>query len=184
MQAVILAAGMGRRLKEHTKDKTKCMVNVGGQTIIERGLRILDAKGLSRIVIVTGYKSEGLTEHVNSLKLSTPVVYINNSEYENTSNLYSLNLAGEYLKEDDTLVIESDIVYEAAVIDRILESDEECLTFVSRPKPWMDGSIVTLDGDSYINDFIGADNFAFQNMDSYYKTVSMKRKVYIVKVIF
>ena len=84
MQAVILAAGMGRRLKEHTKDKTKCMVNVGGQTIIERGLRILDAKGLSRIVIVTGYKSEGLTEHVNSLKLSTPVVYINNSEYENT----------------------------------------------------------------------------------------------------
>ena len=59
MQAVILAAGMGRRLKEHTKDKTKCMVNVGGQTIIERGLRILDAKGLSRIVIVTGYKSEG-----------------------------------------------------------------------------------------------------------------------------
>ena len=39
MQAVILAAGMGRRLKEHTKDKTKCMVNVGGQTIIERGLR-------------------------------------------------------------------------------------------------------------------------------------------------
>ena len=173
MQAVILAAGMGRRLKEHTKDKTKCMVNVGGQTIIERGLRILDAKGLSRIVIVTGYKSEGLTEHVNSLKLSTPVVYINNSEYENTSNLYSLNLAGEYLKEDDTLVIESDIVYETAVIDRILESDEECLTFVSRPKPWMDGSIVTLDGDSYINDFIGADNFAFQNMDSYYKTVSM-----------
>lgn len=76
MQAVILAAGMGRRLKEHTKNKTKCMVNVGGQTIIERGLRILDAKGLSRIVIVTGYKSEGLTEHVNSLKLSTPVVYI------------------------------------------------------------------------------------------------------------
>lgn len=70
-------------------------------------------------------------------------------------------------------MIESDIVYEAAVIDRILESDEECLTFVSRPKPWMDGSIVTLDGDSYINDFIGADNFAFQNMDSYYKTVSM-----------
>ena len=52
MQAVILAAGMGRRLKEHTKDKTKCMVNVGGQTIIERGLRILDAKGLSRIVII------------------------------------------------------------------------------------------------------------------------------------
>ena len=105
MQAVILAAGMGKRLKEHTREKTKCMVKVGGQTIIERGLRILDTEGLSRIIIVTGYKGEGLREHVASLGLSTPVVYVNNSEYASTSNLYSLNLAGEYLKEDDTLVI-------------------------------------------------------------------------------
>ncbi len=184
MQAVILAAGMGRRLKEHTREKTKCMVNVGGQTIIERGLRILDTEGLSRIIVVTGYKSEGLMAHVDSLGLSTPVVYVHNSEYENTSNLYSLSLAEEYLKEDDTIVIESDIVYERAVVERMLDSDEECLTFVSKPKPWMDGSIVTLDKDGYINDFIGADNFAFQNMDSYYKTVSMYKlsKEYLNKV--
>ena len=184
MQAVILAAGMGRRLKEHTSDKTKCMVEVGGQTIIERCLRILDEKKLSRIVIVTGYKSDGLRTHVDGLGLTTPVVYIYNEEYAATSNLYSLNLAGEYLKTDDTLIIESDILYEKAVVDRILESDEECLTFVSRPKPWMDGSIVTLDKDGYINDFIGADNFAFQDMDSYYKTVSMYKlsKDYLNKV--
>ena len=184
MQAVILAAGMGKRLKEHTSDKTKCMVEIGGKTIMERGLRILDEKSFSRIVIVTGYKCEGLTAHVDSLGLKTPVVYINNDEYETTSNLYSLNLAGEYLKADDTLIIESDILYESAVVDRILQSDEECLTFVSRPKPWMDGSIVTLDKDGYINDFIGADNFAFQDMDSYYKTVSMYKlsKEYLNKV--
>ena len=106
MQAVILAAGMGKRLKEHTSDKTKCMVKIGGKTIIERGLRILDEKDFSRIVIVTGYKGDGLTAHVDSLGLKTPVVYINNDEYETTSNLYSLNLAGEYLKADDTLIIE------------------------------------------------------------------------------
>ena len=184
MQAVILAAGMGKRLKEHTREKTKCMVNVGGQTIIERGLRILDTEGLSRIIVVTGYKSEGLMAHVDSLGLSTPVVYVHNSEYENTSNLYSLSLAEEYLKEDDTIFIESDIVYERAVVERMLDSDEECLTFVSKPKPWMDGSIVTLGKDGYINDFIGADNFAFQNMDSYYKTVSMYKlsKEYLNKV--
>ena len=184
MQAVILAAGMGKRLKEHTREKTKCMVKVGGQTIIERGLRILDVEGLSRIIVVTGYKGEGLREHVASLGLSTPVVYVNNSEYASTSNLYSLNLAGEYLKEDDTLVIESDIIYEKAVVDRMLESDEDCLTFVSKPKPWMDGSIVTIDRDGYIDDFIGADNFKFQDMDSYYKTVSMYKlsKNYLNKV--
>ena len=173
MQAVILAAGMGRRLKEHTKDKTKCMVKVGGMTLIERGLRILDEESLSRIVIVTGYQAEGLKAHVDSLALKTPVVYVNNTEYENSSNLYSLLLAREYLEAEDTLVIESDIIYEKAVVDRILGAEDECLTFVSKPKPWMDGSIVTLDKEGYIKDFIGADNFEFKDMDSYYKTVSM-----------
>lgn len=173
MQAVILAAGMGRRLKEHTKDKTKCMVKVGGMTLIERGLRILDEEGLSQIVIVTGYQAQGLKAHVDSLTLNTPVVYVDNTEYEKSSNLYSLLLARQYLETDDTLVIESDIIYEKAVVDRILSAEDECLTFVSKPKPWMDGSIVTLDKDGYIKDFIGADNFEFKDMDSYYKTVSM-----------
>ncbi|MGN1187579.1 MAG: NTP transferase domain-containing protein, partial [Lachnospiraceae bacterium] len=184
MQAVILAAGMGRRLKEHTKDKTKCMVKVGGMTLIERGLRILDEESLARIVIVTGYQAEGLKAHVDSLALKTPVVYIDNTEYENSSNLYSLLLAREYLEADDTLVIESDIIYEKAVVDRILGAGDECLTFVSKPKPWMDGSIVTLDKEDYIKDFIGADNFEFKDMDSYYKTVSMYKlgREYLNKV--
>ena len=60
MQAVILAAGMGRRLKEHTKDKTKVHGQCGRSDNNREGTRILDAKGLSRIVIVTGYKSEAL----------------------------------------------------------------------------------------------------------------------------
>ena len=184
MQAVILAAGMGRRLKEHTKDKTKCMVKVGGMTLIERGLRVLDEESLSRIVIVTGYQAEGLKAHVDSLALKTPVVYVNNAEYEKSSNLYSLLLARQYLEKDDTLVIESDIIYEKAVVDRILSAEDECLTFVSKPKPWMDGSIVTLDKDGYIKDFIGADNFEFKDMDSYYKTVSMYKlgREYLNKV--
>lgn len=184
MQAVILAAGMGRRLKEHTKDKTKCMVKVGGMTLIERGLRILDEEGLSQIVIVTGYQAQGLKAHVDSLTLKTPVVYVDNTEYEKSSNLYSMLLARQYLEKDDTLVIESDIIYEKAVVDRILSAEDECLTFVSKPKPWMDGSIVTLDKDGYIKDFIGADNFEFKDMDSYYKTVSMYKlgREYLNKV--
>ena len=56
MQAVILAAGLGKRLKEYTKDVPKCMVTVNGVTMIERLLRQLDDKGLSGVTIVTGYK--------------------------------------------------------------------------------------------------------------------------------
>ena len=58
MQAIILAAGMGKRLKELTQDSTKCMVHVNGITLIERMLRQIDKKNLNRIVIVIGYKGE------------------------------------------------------------------------------------------------------------------------------
>ncbi len=184
MQAVILAAGMGKRLKEHTADKTKCMVKVGNQTLIERSLRILDKENLKRIVIVTGYQSQGLLAHVKALNIQTPVIFLNNSDYHCTSNLYSLLLTKEYLQEDDSIVLESDIIFEKTVVDKLIAEPEECLTFVSKPKPWMDGSIVTLDKNSYIKDFIGADNFRFGDMDSYYKTVSMYKlsKDYINRV--
>lgn len=184
MQAIILAAGMGRRLKEHTADKTKCMVKVGGKTLIERSLEILDEEKLSKIVIVTGYQAEALKEHINSLNIKTPMVFIDNTEYENTSNLYSLLLTKEYLVKEASIIIESDIIFEKAVVDRIIAEPEECLTFVSRPKPWMDGSIVTLDKESNIKDFINADSFCFNDMDSYYKTVSMYKlsKAYINEV--
>ena len=68
MQAIILAAGMGKRLKDLTADNTKCMVKVNGITIIERALRILDSKNLSKIVIVVGYKAQKLMAFIDSLK--------------------------------------------------------------------------------------------------------------------
>ena len=55
MQAIILAAGMGRRLKDLTSDNTKCMVKVNEERLIDRGLRQLDNQGLDKIVIVVGY---------------------------------------------------------------------------------------------------------------------------------
>lgn len=67
MQGIILAAGMGKRLKNITKSKTKCMVEVNGISLIERMLKILDRKDLSRIVIVTGYQEETLKEYIASL---------------------------------------------------------------------------------------------------------------------
>lgn len=60
MQAIILAAGMGKRLGELTKDNTKCMVEVGGVKLIERALQILDKKNLSQIILVVGYQYENL----------------------------------------------------------------------------------------------------------------------------
>ena len=83
MQGLILAAGMGKRLKALTNNNTKCMVKVNGVTIIERALRILDKKNLSRIVIVVGYKGDNLISFVESLNIKTPIVFINNSDFSN-----------------------------------------------------------------------------------------------------
>ena len=78
MQAIILAAGMGKRLKELTKSNTKCMVKVNNVTLIDRMLHQIEKKNLSRIVIVIGYEGQKLVEYVNSLGIRTPIVFINN----------------------------------------------------------------------------------------------------------
>lgn len=81
MQAIILAAGMGKRLGELTRENTKCMVKVGGVSLIERALKILDKKGLSRIIIVAGYQRENLMSFVKTLDIHTPIQFIINDVY-------------------------------------------------------------------------------------------------------
>ena len=78
MQAIILAAGMGKRLGELTQGNTKCMIRVGGETLIERVLRQLDALHLSRIVIVIGYKGAELREYLSHVSVQTPLIFIEN----------------------------------------------------------------------------------------------------------
>lgn len=84
MQAVILAAGMGKRLKELTNDNTKCMIKVNGITLIERMLRQLEKRHLSRIIIVVGYKGQKLINFIDELCIQTPIIYIENPNYDNS----------------------------------------------------------------------------------------------------
>ena len=88
MQGLILAAGMGKRLKELTQNNTKCMVKVNGVTLIERMLRQLDALDLSRIVIVIGYEGEKLKEYIQTLQIHTKICYVDNPIYDKTNNIF------------------------------------------------------------------------------------------------
>ena len=90
MQAIILAAGMGKRLKELTQDRTKCMVQVNGVALIDRMLHQIERRHLSRIVIVVGYEGEKLMEYIDTLGIRTPIVYVHNPIYDKTNNIYSL----------------------------------------------------------------------------------------------
>lgn len=173
MQAVILAAGMGKRLKDLTADNTKCMVKVNGVTLIERMLRQLESLKLQRIVIVVGYEGKKLIDYINSLEVKTPIVYIDNPIYFKTNNIYSLALAKEYLKEDDTLLLESDLIFEDSVLDFLISDKRETLALVDKYESWMDGTVVKLDDEDNIQAFIGGKKIVFEEIPTYYKTVNI-----------
>lgn len=173
MQSIILAAGLGSRLGELTKECTKCMVKINGITLIERMLRQLDRYGMDRIIIVTGYKGDILKDYVQNLRINTPVVFVDNSDYRHTNNIYSLWLTREFLEEMDSLVLESDMIFEDGVIEKMLAIDNGCGTFVARPRPWMDGSIVKLDKDNNIVYFVDDEEVKRIDPSYYHKIVSI-----------
>lgn len=173
MQAVILAAGMGKRLKELTRDNAKCMVKVNGVTLIERTLRILDKKHLSKIVIVVGFAGNKLIDFIKNLHISTPVVFINNQIYDKTNNIYSLLLAKEFLIQEDTLLLESDLIFEEGMIDVLLDDPRETLALVDKFASWMSGTCMELDEDGSIKEFIPGDCLRYEEKEYYYKTVNI-----------
>ena len=173
MQAIILAAGMGRRLKELTQDNTKCMVKVNGVTLIERMLRQLERHHLSRIVIVVGYQGQKLIDFIATLGIQTPIVYVNNPIYNKTNNIYSLFLAKEYLRGEDTLLLESDIIFEDAVLDELVNDPRETLALVDKYESWMDGTCLKVTDDDKIRQFIPGKKFNFKETEGCYKTVNI-----------
>ncbi len=173
MQAIILAAGMGKRLKEHTRNNTKCMVRVNGVTLIERLLHQLDALKLSRVVIVVGYEGKKLIDYIDTLDVSTPIRFVDNPIYDKTNNIYSLSLAKDYMREDDTLLFESDIIFEDSILNSLIDDPRETLALVDEYKPWMDGTCLRLDEDDRIIDFISGKKFDFTNTAGCYKTVNI-----------
>ncbi len=173
MQAIILAAGMGRRLKKLTENQPKCMITVNGIPMIERMMKQLDHCHLDRIIIVTGHKGEELQSFVSSLPLSTPVTYIDNPVYKTTNNIYSLYLAKDQLLKDDTILLESDLIFEQEVLTQIINDPYPNLALVAHFESWMDGTVVLLDEQDNIMKFLTRKDFRFEDIHSYYKTVNI-----------
>ena len=173
MQAVILAAGMGRRLGELTGDNTKCMLEVNGVKLIDRTLACLAEHDISRIILVVGYKRENVKAYVGDNYKGIEIVYVDNPIYDKTNNIYSLYLAKDYLVADDTLLLESDLIYEPSVITRIVETDYPNLALVDKYESWMDGTVVMLNEECKIKNFISKRDFKYSDIDNYYKTVNI-----------
>ena len=174
MQAIILAAGMGRRLGDYTKDNTKCMVPVNGVRLIDRLLGQLAKQKLQRVVIVVGYKGKELREYIgNRYDGQLNIEFAENPVYDKTNNIYSLAIVKDKLQEDDTLLIESDLIFSDNIIPMIVGNTNPNLALVAKYETWMDGTMVRLDDDNNIVNFISKDAFDYNDVDSYYKTVNI-----------
>ena len=174
MQAIILAAGMGRRLGDYTKDNTKCMVPVNGVPLIDRLLGQLSQQPLNKVIIVVGYKGQELKDYIgHRYDDQLKIAYAENPIYDKTNNIYSLSLVKQQLQEDDTLLIESDLIFSDSLFQMIIADPYPNLALVAKYESWMDGTMVRLDADNNIVNFVPKKAFKYEDIDSYYKTVNI-----------
>ena len=174
MQAIILAAGMGRRLGDLTKENTKCMVPVNGVRLIDRLLGQLSGLSLKRVIIVVGYKGQELKDYIgHRYDDQLKIAYAENPIYDKTNNIYSLSLVKQQLQEDDTLLIESDLIFSDSLFQMIIADPYPNLALVAKYESWMDGTMVRLDADNNIVNFVSKKAFKYEDIDSYYKTVNI-----------
>ena len=164
---------MGKRLGEYTYDNTKCMLEVNGIRLIDRALACLNDIKVSRVILVVGYKGQKVKDYVGNDYKGTPIVYVDNPVYDKTNNIYSLFLAKDYMLEEDTILLESDLIYEPAVVSKLLDDDFPNIALVDKYESWMDGTVVTMDEENRITRFIDKDQFKFEEIKSYYKTVNI-----------
>lgn len=129
MKTIILAAGQGTRLRPLTDEQPKCMVEVNGQSIIDRQLAVMHRCGIAEetITIIAGYRSDALQAKFRESKMNIIV----NEDYETTNMVCSLMCARELMeKENDILISYGDIIYSEDVLKKILNAEEESAVIV------------------------------------------------------
>lgn len=173
MQAVILAAGMGTRLAPLTSHTTKCMVPLHGRPLIAYMLDGLAQAGISRVVMVVGHGAETVKAALGEFYADLPITYVENAEYRTTNNIYSLALAAPQLQEDDTLLIESDLIVAPSILRACAQEPGEAVALVAPYRAWMDGTVTLLAPDRTVRRFISKQLLDPALAESYYKTVNI-----------
>lgn len=181
MQILMLAAGMGKRLGEHTQNHTKCMVEVAGKRLVDRAIDAVQAAGIKKLIFVVGYQGTALVDYLQQKYQNTDLEFefIFNHDYATTNNIYSFFLAKDLVTRDDTILLESDLIYDPKLIQDIINNPHRDLAVIAKYKDWMDGTVVTCaDFDQKqhggpINAFISKQDMNPANLASYYKTVNI-----------
>ena len=168
LQLLIPAAGMGSRLGRLTTHIPKCMIKINGETLIERTLKSVEHLNITRIIMITGHKSEVLKAHIASLNLSKPVIFIHNENYASSNNIVSVAMAECYLSEMDTVLVESDLIFDPLLIENLI-AERQTKVVLAPFEPHMDGTVVTIrSGKMYFGN-----HREIQPEFKYFKTVNI-----------
>ena len=178
MIGVILAAGMAKRLRPLTDTKPKCLLEVGGRTLLERTVRAMQQAGISEFVVVTGYRADQIKSFLEQLEsldnLENPTFhFLHNADYEHNNNIYSLWMAGEYVRGKEFLLMDSDILCDPAAVARIALNRHECGEEEIKVIVDADGHITEISKVCSIQDAIG-ESVGIEKMTADYSTALYK----------
>ena len=123
MKAIVLAAGVGKRLSPLTDTTPKCLIEIGGRAIIDRYLENLSALGVNEAVFVVGYLKDMIMEAVGDEKYGVRVSYLDNQRY-NEGNIYTVYLASKQF-DDDILMMDADVIFHPELLRRLVQSPNE-----------------------------------------------------------
>jgi len=127
MQAIVLAAGLSKRLRPLTDSVPKCLLKIRGKTILEMTMDNLLANGIQNFVFATGYREDMIKAYVARHYPGINVRFLTNFDYENNNNSYSLWLTRSYV-EGDVLLLDSDIIFDRRIISKLMRSAyQNCL---------------------------------------------------------
>ena len=124
MQAVILAAGAARRLRPLTDNTPKCLLEVGGKSLLQRTIDNITSNGITDFVFVTGYLNQMIEDHVRAKNPGINCEFLHNADFENNNNSYSLWMTRSAVK-DSILLLDSDILFDRGIISELLKSGKE-----------------------------------------------------------
>ena len=175
MQALMLAAGMGKRLGKFTNNNTKCMVEVAGKKLIDRAIEAVKLAGINKFTLVVGYEGQKLIDYINSKYSNCGIEFsfINNKDYATSNNIYSFYMAKDLVENEDTILLESDLIYDVSLIKKVVEHPAKDVVTVAKYQSWMDGTLVMMDENNNITQFVDKSDMKYELLDQYYKTVNI-----------
>jgi choline kinase len=146
MQAIILVAGQGSRLRPLTDHRPKCLVEVHGRSLMAYQLDALHAAGIRDCVIVVGHMADRVRDVVGTSYRDMAISYVENPIYYRTNNIYSLWLARGAIR-DDVLLLEGDLIYDPALLTDLIDAPCENAAVVDQFQAFMNGTVILARGD-------------------------------------